>query len=80
MNPTAAERSVCPTPQNIAYRGAILMPAALYKPAMTALLTIPDVIGVNTPIHNINIGQNLEEKKIDKSKSCLGRVQVGILK
>lgn len=67
VNPTAAESSVCPVPQNMAYRGAIGIIDALYTKAIMALLTIPELIGVRIPIHNMNIGQNLS---ITKQNLC----------
>lgn len=58
VNPTHADTTVCPTPQNRAQRGCIGYVAALYTKATTALLTIPDVIGGKMPISKINTGKN----------------------
>lgn len=58
VNPIHADTTVCPTPQKRAYKGSIGYVADLYTKAITALLTIPEVIGGKTPISKINMGKN----------------------
>lgn len=59
VKPTAAESNVCPTPQNIAYKGCIWILDARYTNAMVALLTIPELSGANIPTNKMNKGKNL---------------------
>lgn len=59
VKPTQIDTIVCPKPQNIAYIGDICRQDVRCTKAITALLTIPDVIGDITPIIKINIGKNL---------------------
>lgn len=59
VNPIQAVKTVCPQPQNIAYKGFIGKLDARYTNAIAALLTIPVMAGVTTPISNIANGKNL---------------------
>lgn len=62
VKPTAADSNVCPTPQNIAYRGSMENPDARYTNAIVALLTMPELSGANIPTNKINRGKNLKHK------------------
>lgn len=77
MNPTQQYSTVCPTPQKQAYNGCMGRLENLYTEAIAALLTIPDINGVTTPMTTISIGKNLPNlcflsvrKAIDAAITC----------
>uniref|UniRef100_A0A1Y1M3G1 Uncharacterized protein n=1 Tax=Photinus pyralis TaxID=7054 RepID=A0A1Y1M3G1_PHOPY len=71
VKPIHADTTVCPTPQKRAYKGSIGYVADLYTKAITALLTIPEVIGGKTPINKINIGKNFPNLCFLKVKNAI---------